>query len=117
MVERARRELGQLGGQLGGRLVGAVDEGVRIAQLAHLIGDGPRHAFAAVADVHAPQAADAVEIAASRGIRDIGAFGLANDQRALALERIEMGPRMQEMILVLLPEGSRRRLVRVPMTL
>src|ERR1017187_9182113 len=78
------------------RLVGAIDKGVRVAELHHLIGDDLAHLLAPIADVHAPQPADPVEIAPSGRIPHVGALGLADHQRAVALERVEVRPRMQK---------------------
>ena len=75
MIERSRRQLGKLGREFRGRLVGAIGEGVRIVELQDLLGDDLRHLLPPVADVHAPQAADSVEIPLAGGVGHIGAIG------------------------------------------
>ncbi|MNZ46575.1 hypothetical protein D3C78_642600 [compost metagenome] len=83
MIEIARSEAGKLCAQFDSDVVGHVRKRVGIGQLAHLIGDGQGHLFAAQADVGAPHAADGIEEAVAIGVVDVGALAFDDIQRAL----------------------------------
>ncbi len=104
-VEIAGREARQLGRQLHRRRIGGVDEGGIEAEAPDLVGDRLGHLLLAEADRHAPQAADAVEIALAPRIGDVRALGAGDDQRAFLLEAVEMGEGMDEVRLVVAPDA------------
>ena len=104
-VEIARRQARQLGGQLHRRRIGGVDEGGIEAEAPDLVGDRLRHLLLAEAERHAPQSADAVEIALAAGIGDVGALGAGDDQRAFLLEAVEMREGMDKVALVVAPDA------------
>ena len=70
-----------LGKQHGRRRRGA-EEGVVIGQLVHLADDGVGDLLAAIADIDAPQAREAIEIALAVIVEDVGAFAALDDARA-----------------------------------
>ncbi|MND55106.1 hypothetical protein D3C80_461810 [compost metagenome] len=83
MVQITRCQLGEFLAQLDGDGVGHVRERVGIRQLAHLVGDGQGHFFAAKANVGAPHATDRIEETVTLGVTNIGALPGNNVQRAL----------------------------------
>ena len=103
MVERPGRQFRQLGRKLGSRCVAHVHEGIGVGQQQRLLRHGFRHFLAAIAHVHAPHAAQPVEVALAVDIGDVRAFALHNEQGAFLLETVKMRPGMQEMIVILLP--------------
>ncbi|NJM93070.1 MAG: hypothetical protein HC861_11120, partial [Rhodospirillaceae bacterium] len=90
-VEIARRQARQLGRQLHRRRIGGIDEGGIEAEAPDLIGNRLGHLLLAEAERHAPQAADAVEIALAARIGDVRALGAGDHQRAFLLEAVEVG--------------------------
>jgi hypothetical protein len=103
-VEAARCKRGELCRQHGSGRVGNVHEGVGIGKLHGLVGHDLRQLVAAIAHVHAPHAANAVEIFAAFRVGHMAALPLGDNQRPFLLEAFEMGPRMQEMVTVHLPQ-------------
>ena len=69
-----------------------------------LVGHGPGDLASAVAGIHAPETTDAVEVAATVAVEDVGPLGLCDDKRSLFVEGGEVGPRVDKVILVLLPD-------------
>ncbi len=104
VVQRGGGEFGELRRQLGGRRVRRVDERVEEGKPIRLFGQGLSHLPVAVPDVHAPQAADTVEIALAVSVVDVRAFSFGNDEGAVLLESRKLGPGVQEVVLVLVPE-------------
>ena len=115
VVDGCRRELGELRRQLRRRRRGQVREGRVVGDAAHLIGHRLRHLFAAIADVDAPEAADAVHVALALGVIDIDPLGLRHDFRAFLLEGREVGPGMDVVVPVLLPKVCVVVLLEVPL--
>ncbi len=82
MVDVARRQFGQLGGQLDGRFGGALEETVVVRQLRHLLRGRLAQLAAPVADVDAPQAGEGVEQLVTFGVPHIAAFAAGEDAGA-----------------------------------
>jgi len=80
VVQVLGREARELRGQLRRERVRRVDEGVVERESARLVGHRLRDLLAAVADVDAPQPADAVEVALAVGVGDVGAFAPGDDE-------------------------------------
>jgi hypothetical protein len=81
-----------------------VDEGGGIAKLQSLLGHDLGKLLAAIAGVHAPHAADAVEVALAAGVGDEAPVTLDQDQRPFPLEAVEMSIGMKEVVVILLPQ-------------
>ncbi len=104
MIQRGGGEFGELRRQLGSRRVRRIDERVEEVKLTRLVGQGLGHLQVAVPDVHAPQAADGVQIALAVSVVDVRAFSFGNDEGAVLLESRKLGPGVQEVVPVLVPE-------------
>ena len=93
--------------ELDGRRVGGLEEAVVVRQLEHLPVGRIREFAPPVADVDAPQAGHAVEDAVAVGVVEVDALGPDDDPRALRLQRLVVGERVQVMLAVeLLPGGG-----------
>ena len=104
VVQVARRHAGQFCRQFHRRRRRAIAEMVHLGQLARLFGNGLGQFRVAVADVHRPQPAVGIQVTVAVRIEDISAF--AFDEYATALFP-EAGPdalRVDQVILVLLPQ-------------
>ena len=102
VVDGGGRKFGELRRQLRRRRRGQVRERRIVGDAAHLVGHRLRHLFPAVADVDAPEPADAVHVALAFGVVDVDALGLGHDLGAFLLEGREVGPGMDVVVAVLL---------------
>ena len=94
MVQIAGGEVGQFFGQSDGGHMGRLEEGVVVGQLVHLPCRDLTHLFAAIAEVHAPQARHSVEDLITLAVGQIDAFCPCNHPRALAGEFVIGGERV-----------------------
>ena len=89
MVEIARGEFGEFGGQIGSRNVGHVHERIRVGQPADLIGNGFHHVFTTQTNVCAPQSADCIDVSLAVGVGDVGPSARSDREGALLGEGVE----------------------------
>ncbi len=75
-----------------------------VGNLANLIGNRLHHFLAAVADVHAPQAADSIDELVAMRIGNMDAGGLSHDVRAVFVPAGEVRERMDDVIMIHLPQ-------------
>ncbi len=111
VVERPGRQAGQLGGELGDGNRRVVAERRVVGHLRGLLGHGPTDFGPPVAGVHAPQPTDAVQVAATVAVEDVGALRLGHHEGPLLVEGLEVGPRVDEVVDVLLTNVLRVVLV------
>ena len=104
MTEIAGRQLGQFGRQFRRRHVCRIHKRIEKRHFARLIGNCLYNLFASIADIDAPQPANAIQIALAIDIGDIGALGFVHNQRACLVEGFKMGPGMNEMLAILVPD-------------
>lgn len=107
VVEVARRQLGQLGRQIGRRWGAEIGERRIIGHGADLLGHGVGDLVAAIADLHAPHAAGAVDELVAVGIIDVDAVRLGDDHGAFLAAGFERLPRVQDVAAVLVPQVFR----------
>jgi hypothetical protein len=94
MVEIARRQLGQLGGEGDGGDMRCLEEGVVIGQLVHLrLGHFAQFA-AAIADIDTPQPRHPVDDPVALGVGQPHPLGRFHDPRAFAGQRGVLGERV-----------------------
>ncbi len=111
VVERPRGQAGQLGGELGGGNRGVVAKRRVVGHPRGLFGHGLADLGPPVAGVHAPQATDSVQVAAPVTVEDVGALRLGHHEGPLLVEGLEVGPRVDEVVDVLLTNVLRVVLV------
>ena len=104
MVQVRRSELRDLLGQSGVGRVRDIHEARVVGELLGLVGHHLRDFFPAVADIHAPQARDPIEVSAALGIKDIGTLPPCHDERTFLLERGKRSVGVNRMIAILLPD-------------
>ena len=104
MLQVARRIGGEALAELDGFRRRDQAEGREIGHAAHLIGDGLGHLLAAIADIDAPHAADAVEHAMAAAVIDMHPLRRRDDQWLAGLGGAEIDPGMDDVIAVVLPE-------------
>ncbi len=123
VVEVARQQRGDLGGELDRGLVGDPEDVVD-RELLHLRLDGVVDLAAAVADVDRPQAGEGVDVLVALGVVDERALGVVHDDGPQALELGERRPEVAEEVLPevglagvvdRLRHGSSRRAGRAPL--
>ena len=102
-VEVRGRQRAELRSQLRSRWVGGVEEGAEEREPPALLRQRLGHLGVPVTDVHAPQPADSVQIPPALCIGHVRALALLDDERSLLLEAREVGKRVKEVVLVLLP--------------
>jgi hypothetical protein len=106
-VEAFRRQRRELRAELRVRRVRGVREAGEEGKLASLLRQRLRHLLVAIADVHTPQAADAVEIALAIGVVDVGTLAPGDNQGPLLVEGGQVGEGVQDVVVVLLPKVFR----------
>ena len=84
-------------GQQGRRRRGRAEEGVVIGQLVHLPCDGIGDLLAAIADIDAPEAGEAIEIFLAVVVEDVDALAALDDARSLGIQLLHVGEGMQVM--------------------
>ncbi len=95
MVELRRRHFRQKAGKLDHRRMRRVEEGIVIGELFHLPGDGVDDFPAAMADIHAPEPAHAVEDLVALRVIHIDAAGRRDDPDAARIQFAGIRERMQ----------------------
>jgi hypothetical protein len=96
-VAHGWRKQGQLGCQLGCRHVGGLKETVVVGQFHHLLVGGIGNLLAAIAHIHAPQAAHAVQNFFSFRVPDVNIISPGNHPRATGSQITMVGKRMDVM--------------------
>src|SRR5207253_2785047 len=97
MAEITRGIEGQAAGELDARRRGDRAERREVVEPASLVGDRLRHLLPPMADIDAPQAADAVEQALAVGVDDMHALGRDDHHRLGRSAGAEALPGMDEM--------------------
>ena len=104
MVQIARRVFGEPAAEIDRGRRRNQPEGREIGHAPHLVGDGLGHLLAAIADIDAPHAADAVDHAVAAAVVDMDALGLGDDQGLARLGGAQIDPGMDDVVAILLPE-------------
>jgi hypothetical protein len=94
-VQALGQDLRELGGELDRGDGRGLEEGIVVGKLLQLLVGDARQAFAAVADVDAPEPGHAVDDPVAFAVGDVAAVGRCDDPAALGVEFGEDGERMQ----------------------